>query len=112
MTSGPEKPRRLGRGLEALLAARPAAAPSAAAAAGGEAERGGDGASEMQRIKVSQVRPNPFQPRKEFRAEDLAELEASLNGVSGVIDHGLFTNEADEVIIETASGLERMKRGE
>ena len=43
---------------------------------------------------------------------DIGELETSLNAVSGVIDHGLFTSEADEVIIETASGLERMKRGE
>jgi ParB family chromosome partitioning protein len=32
----------------------------------------------MQRIRIAQVRPNPFQPRKEFRAEELAELEASL----------------------------------
>lgn len=78
MTSGPEKPRRLGRGLEALLAARPTAAAPNAATGAGEGERAGDSASEMQRIKVAQVRPNPFQPRKEFRAEELAELEASL----------------------------------
>lgn len=78
MTSGPEKPRRLGRGLEALLAARPTAAAPAAATGGVEGERAGEAASEMQRIKVAQVRPNPFQPRKEFRAEELAELEASL----------------------------------
>src|SRR5689334_24498104 len=76
MTSGPEKPRRLGRGLEALLAARPAAAGGGSGVA--EGERGAEAASEMQRIKLSQIRPNPFQPRKEFRAEELAELEASL----------------------------------
>jgi ParB family chromosome partitioning protein len=38
----------------------------------------------MQRIAVGQVRPNPFQPRKEFRAEELAELEASLRS-SGLL---------------------------
>ena len=85
MTSGPEKPRRLGRGLEALLAARPAAAaPTAAAPGSGEGERGGESASEMQRVSIARVRPNPFQPRKEFREEELAELEASLRS-SGLV---------------------------
>ncbi|MEX2218374.1 MAG: ribose-5-phosphate isomerase RpiA [Phycisphaerales bacterium] len=42
---------------------------------------------------------------------DVDELETSLNAVPGVIDHGLFLSEADEIIIETtAGGLERMKR--
>ena len=89
MTSGPEKPRRLGRGLEALLAARPAAATAvpagaAGAAAAGEGERGGEPASELQAVKIADVRPNPFQPRKEFKAEELAELEASLRS-SGLL---------------------------
>ena len=64
-----EKPRRLGRGLEALLAST-AKAPDKAT----------DGTREaaLQRIAVAGIRPNPYQPRKEFREEDLAELEASL----------------------------------
>jgi ParB family chromosome partitioning protein len=68
----PEKPRRLGRGLEALLAtkAAPAASP-------------GD-QSALQRIAIAQIRPNPYQPRKEFRAEELAELESSLRA-SGLL---------------------------
>ena len=93
MTSGPEKPRRLGRGLEALLTARPAAAP--AGGVGGAAVEGGEGAgrgsggadavaNELQRVKVAEVRPNPFQPRKDFRAEELAELEESLR-TSGLL---------------------------
>ena len=86
MTSGPEKPRRLGRGLEALLTARPVA--GAGGAEGGEAvEQGGVGAvvaNELQRVKVAEVRPNPFQPRKEFRADELAELEESLR-TSGLL---------------------------
>lgn len=95
MTSGPEKPRRLGRGLEALLAARPTAAAAPAAGPGaGEGERGGEAASEMQRIRVAQVRPNPFQPRKEFRVEELAELEASLR-TSGLLQ---------PIVVRPASG--------
>lgn len=66
----PEKPRRLGRGLEALLAA----APSAAAGEHGT----------LRQIPTSQIRPNPFQPRKEFRPEDLADLEASMKA-SGLL---------------------------
>lgn len=59
-----DKPRRLGRGLEALIAT---AAPPAAATG----ER-------LQRVPIGLIRPNPYQPRKEFRPEELAELQASL----------------------------------
>jgi ParB family chromosome partitioning protein len=60
-----EKPRRLGRGLEALLAST---------------VKGADGAAPpaMQQLAISQIRPNPYQPRKEFRPEELEELQASL----------------------------------
>ncbi len=67
MTS--EKPRRLGRGLEALIGS--AASPSAPA-------------SDLQRIAIARVRPNPFQPRREFDPTELAELEASLK-TSGLL---------------------------
>ncbi|HEU5185744.1 MAG TPA: ParB/RepB/Spo0J family partition protein [Gemmatimonadaceae bacterium] len=60
-----DKPRRLGRGLEALIAT---VAPPAASA-----ER-----PISQRLPIAQIRANPYQPRKEFRAEELAELRASL----------------------------------
>lgn len=60
-----DKPRRLGRGLEALIAT---VAPPAASA-----ER-----AVSQRLPIAQIRANPYQPRKEFRAEELAELRASL----------------------------------
>lgn len=36
----------------------------------------GDG--ELQHIPLGHIRPNPFQPRNEFRPEQLADLEASL----------------------------------
>jgi ParB family chromosome partitioning protein len=54
--------RRLGRGLKALISV-----PD-------EAPVGGD----LLRIPISRIRPNPFQPRKNFDPKELAELEASL----------------------------------
>ena len=59
-----DKPRRLGRGLEALISG---------AASGTSAP-----ASDLQRIQISRVRPNPFQPRRQFDESELAELETSL----------------------------------
>ena len=60
--------RRLGRGLKALISV-----PDEPAA-------GGD----LIRIPVSRIRPNPFQPRKTFDPQELAELEASL-AASGLL---------------------------
>src|SRR5262245_28238675 len=60
-----EKPRRLGKGLEALIAA---ATTTAAPAPD----------SDLQLIQISRIRPNPYQPRRTFDKEELAELEASL----------------------------------
>ena len=64
-----DKPRRLGRGLDALLASRVATPAAAVAREVGEVLRA---------LSIDEIRPNPFQPRKEFRPEDLAELESSL----------------------------------
>jgi len=69
-----DKPRRLGRGLEALIGAAsssvqtPTPAPSAATVP----------ESPLRQIALDRIRPNPFQPRKEFREEDLTQLQSSL----------------------------------
>jgi ParB family chromosome partitioning protein len=63
-------PRRLGRGLEALLGSATGLATS------------DEGA--LKSIPVSQITRNPFQPRREFRGEDLAELQESLRA-SGLL---------------------------
>lgn len=77
-------PSRLGRGLGALItssaaapkpAASPAAAPSAPAAVSAPAVEGLPGYRE---IPVHHVEPNPYQPRKEFSDEALAELVDSI----------------------------------
>ena len=64
---------RLGRGLGALLATRASVEPSRDAPA-----------SALRSIPIGSIRPNPFQPRKEFRPEDLADLESSLR-TSGLL---------------------------
>ncbi len=83
-----EKGRRLGRGLEALIARAPTRAPvieapsnevKAPAVAVGEETR-----VPYRVLPLARIRPNPLQPRKEFREEDLADLEASLR-VSGLL---------------------------
>ena len=56
--------RRLGRGLEALLG------PTSTAEAQAEGT--------LRQIPVRDIRPNPYQPRRDFDEEALAELAASL----------------------------------
>ncbi len=76
----PEQPRRLGRGLEALLAMK---AP--------EPRNTGNAPSAdttpiagLQNVRLNEIRPNPYQPRKEFKLEELSELQASLKA-SGLL---------------------------
>lgn len=71
MTSQPQS--RLGRGLGALLATRGAV----------DANRE-QPSSALRSIAIGLIRPNPFQPRKEFRPEDLADLESSMR-TSGLL---------------------------
>ena len=70
-----DKPRRLGRGLEALIGSLPAAGATGSPA-------GSASVSPVdvpyRAIPINQIRPNPFQPRKEFRDDELAQLQASL----------------------------------
>lgn len=63
-----DKTRRLGRGLEALISI-----------AGSPAQ-----ASELQRISIDRIKPNPYQPRRNFSVEELADLESSLR-VNGLL---------------------------
>lgn len=83
-----DKSRRLGRGLEALLARAPNRAEQQdEAAARGTAPTtrlNAEPASALRSIPLTQIRPNPLQPRKEFKPEELADLEASLR-VSGLL---------------------------
>ena len=70
MVAHEKTPRRLGRGLEALLGN-----------AGGLASSD-EGA--LKSIPIGQIGRNPFQPRREFNSEELGELQESLNS-SGLL---------------------------
>lgn len=125
--ASPEKPSRLGRGLDALLARReppktavetgrsPADGVAStvessrnagvvgranSATRNGQTEIGAASASfpagtapasvapkpslGLRTLPIAHIAPNPFQPRKEFRPEDLADLESSLR-TSGLL---------------------------
>lgn len=71
-----ERTQRLGRGLQALLAAKPVPETRAA--------REPAATSALRQILVSEIRPNPLQPRKEFSTTEQRELEASIR-TSGLL---------------------------
>ena len=74
-----DAPRRLGRGLEALIST--AKAQREAVATTGTAIRP---TTDLQAIHIADVTPNRFQPRRVFTESELVELEASIR-VSGLL---------------------------
>lgn len=75
-----DTPRRLGRGLEALISTsrqQRDTGSSAAQAAGSEG-------SDLKQIRVADISPNSFQPRRTFTEPELAELESSIRA-SGLL---------------------------
>ena len=70
MVATEKTPRRLGRGLEALLGS-----------AGGLAS---SDEGVLKSIPISQIGRNPFQPRREFNSDEMAELQESLKA-SGLL---------------------------
>jgi ParB family chromosome partitioning protein len=70
-----EKPRRLGRGLEALIGTAIQPTPIASPVV---ADVIALPDSPFQEIDIQKIRPNPFQPRKEFKEEELTQLQTSL----------------------------------
>lgn len=70
--SNEKQQRRLGRGLEALINSAPTIpAPAASGAAA-------PSALPYRELPLNAIRPNRYQPRREFRAEELSELQASI----------------------------------
>ncbi|MFN0100006.1 MAG: ParB/RepB/Spo0J family partition protein [Gemmatimonadaceae bacterium] len=104
-----EKGRRLGRGLEALIAKAPVRTDSSAAQqADRAAARAAAPESPLRTIPISQIRPNPLQPRKEFKSEDLADLEASLR-VSGLLQPVTVRTAATGTGFELIAGERRLR---
>ena len=69
-----DAPRRLGRGLEALISTARQQRESAPMEPAASVTPGTD----LQRIRIADISPNHFQPRRTFTESELAELEASL----------------------------------
>jgi ParB family chromosome partitioning protein len=75
--------KRLGRGLDFLLArTRPEEPTDSADVAAKVPQPGSTGPAHE--LSLDSIEPNPFQPRREFTAEALADLEASIR-VHGVL---------------------------
>jgi ParB family chromosome partitioning protein len=90
----------LHRGLRALLsedgAAAPVEKPPAGTAAGGAED------APFSYIPLSQITPNPFQPRVKFDAEEMEELKGSIR------QHGVIT----PVIVRRSKGAFELISGE
>src|SRR5258705_9620437 len=75
-----DAPRRLGRGLEALIStAKQQREPATTAQE--QVQREG---TDLRRIRIADIAPNRFQPRRSFTEPELAELEASIRA-SGLL---------------------------
>jgi ParB family chromosome partitioning protein len=83
--------RRLGRGLEALLGRDD-----------GGFEAGSLAASDLIQIPVDQIDPNPFQPRRQFNADEIASLADSLR------QHGML----QPVLVRAAGARYELIAGE
>jgi ParB family chromosome partitioning protein len=75
-----DTPRRLGRGLEALISTAKQQRDTGSNPVQSEAPPGSD----LQQIQVADISPNRFQPRRTFTEPELAELEASIKA-SGLL---------------------------
>jgi ParB family chromosome partitioning protein len=81
-----DKTKRLGRGLEALIARAPTRTGRTVDATAGTRTNVSavDDDAPFRLVPIASIRANPLQPRKEFREEDLADLETSLR-VNGLL---------------------------
>src|SRR6186997_933013 len=75
-----DTPRRLGRGLEALISTAKQQRDTGSNPAQSEAPTGSD----LRQLPVADISPNRFQPRRTFTQSELAELEASIKA-SGLL---------------------------
>ena len=76
--SADKTPRRLGRGLDALLGDRTTQRPRMGITPTTEPTEAPAPNSALREILTAEVRPNHFQPRKEFSPEELKELADSI----------------------------------
>ena len=94
MVATEKTPRRLGRGLEALLGSTTGLATSDQGA--------------LKSIPIGQITSNPFQPRQEFNAEDLTELQESVRA-SGLLQPITVRRRAGKDGFELIAGERRLR---
>src|SRR5580704_15269156 len=100
MNTVPDKQRKaLGKGLSALLPTKPAAVAAAAPATAPETHRSGS-------IPISQIEPNPLQPRTSFDPGRLLELANSIQA-HGVLQPVIVRRKADHY--ELIAGERRLR---
>jgi ParB family chromosome partitioning protein len=75
-----DTPRRLGRGLEALISTAKQQRDPVSASLRAMLRR----RSDLRQVRIADILPNRFQPRRAFTEPELAELEASIK-VSGLL---------------------------
>jgi ParB family chromosome partitioning protein len=86
-------PRRLGRGLEALFGTTGLASSDEGA---------------LKSIPIAQIGRNPFQPRQEFNADDLAELQESIKA-SGLLQPITVRRRSGKDGFELIAGERRLR---
>lgn len=98
-----DQPRRLGRGLEALIStARQQREPSAAPSA----EAGSEGQN-LKRIRLADIIANRFQPRRTFTEPELVELESSIRA-NGLLQP-IVVREIGNGKLELVAGERRLR---
>ena len=77
--SADKTPRRLGRGLDALLGEKTTPRPRSAPTTPADTEpQAAETRSAFREIPIGDIKPNHYQPRKEFSQEELGELADSI----------------------------------
>ena len=101
MNKAPDKQRRaLGKGLSALLPNRPIAPPSAST------EPATGSGARVATIPISQIEPNPLQPRTSFDSGRMQELANSIE-TNGIIQPLIVRRKADHY--ELIAGERRLR---
>jgi ParB family transcriptional regulator, chromosome partitioning protein len=75
-----DTPRRLGRGLEAIISTAKQQRDTGSAPVQSDVP----GGSDLRQVRLADISPNRFQPRRAFTESELAELEASIKA-SGLL---------------------------
>ncbi len=78
--SADKTPRRLGRGLDALLGERTTQRPKSTSTSPKDQQQAlpPEPRSALREIPISEIKPNHYQPRKDFSTEELEELADSI----------------------------------